>query len=356
MGDSDIFSDPRLQKKPGSSATLPTDVMGSSSAELAPEKGDRHETAGLSTVEGLTAASPNAPEASSAGLFSPSGFLKNTSTSSERIEESDAPDSGWAPTTPTPTRTEPTESPRIKKVGETSRPSAVLLIALFTWANLATILALWLWWTRSSANGPLENLPDDGALKSDIISPFEELTARSLVRLGETKQFGQIEVTPLSIESRTMTIEPGGQSTEPVLALKVRVKNRSPDQSFYPTDPAYLYPDPRRRLKDAPIFDRMGYTYSFIHPAGREKDLLAPFDLAHDQGVKIRGQEFPRLGPGESADVLIISGEGALSKVEGTMIWRVKFRKSKRSDGVSLATVVGIPFDRSNVHAHVPAP
>lgn len=246
-----------------------------------------------------------------------------------------------------------TAVPVAESQSEDRRRNSFLITILFTWASLATIVAVLLYFMVPEKPGPLENLPDDGALQEkpgEIVSPLEALSSRALLRVGETKQVGLLEVTPLRVENGAVLVLPDKLATADVLILRLRIRNASTQHAFAPLDPTFLYPDPTKKLDGVPAFDRSGYTYTFIHPAGSMQKLILPFDLPHSQGFQIDGQEFPRLKPGESADVFVISEENAYSAVpNGELVWRVKLRKGLTAAGKGVASVVGVVFNKHEV-------
>lgn len=229
---------------------------------------------------------------------------------------------------------------------------SALTTLLFTWASVATLLAVWLWLRWPEEHSPLETLPDDGIYKNgkqEIISPLEKLSSREMFRLGQTRQIGSLEITPLAIEHRSVRLLPDKFHTDPVLVLHLRIRNVSADQRFYPTDPAYLYPDPKKKLKGVTAFDRTGYTYSFLHSARAVENVLTPFDLAYSQGFRVEGQEFAPLDPGAMMETLVISSEDAATSIDGEMVWRIKLRKGVVADGRGIATVIGVAFSSKDV-------
>lgn len=224
----------------------------------------------------------------------------------------------------------------------------LLFALLFTWASVATILAAWLWLHWPEEPSQLENLPDDGTLQGRVISPLERLSSREVARLGQTIRLGALEITPRVIENRPVRLMPSGVVTEPVLVLHLDVKNTS-DESIYPSDPAFLYPVSGRKLAGLPMFDATGYSYTFLHPADDPSRLLLPFDLPHELGQTVAGQEFPRLGPGEEAELIVISGEDARRQLAPAMWWRVKVRKGRMPDRRTVAAVFAVAFKEDDV-------
>ena len=62
-----------------------------------------------------------------------------------------------------------------------------------------------------------------------------------------------------------------------------------------------------------------------------------------------KGQEFPLLKPKESAEVFVASEEQPLGKITGPMVWRLKVRKALTVAGHGAATVIGVPFAKSDI-------
>ena len=261
------------------------------------------------------------------------------------------------------------------------RPPAVapaksqINVLILTWASLATLTALYLWWTRPEYPSNLETIPDDGVLTSMLsnkknVSPLSPLDRRLTLGLKETRRFGNLEVTPLSIEHRRVKVlaSDGLVAYEPhVLALKLRVKNVGAGKAFAPSDPAFTSlvqrgEGPRAKnvihVKGKVVFED-GYTYTFAHPVGDVESIdkrILPLSIEYKNKEKVAEQEFPILEPGESAEVLLLSQEDALPKLKGPMIWRVKLRKGRNEQGTGAAVVIGVPFQKENVVMTVAAP
>lgn len=262
-----------------------------------------------------------------------------------------------APSEPAASFEGPTTSAAAAQVSEEAEAPAggnasLLVVALFTWASIATILAAWMFKNWPDAPSPLDSLPDDGIKTGkNIISPLEQLSHRELFTIGESKEVGNLRVTPLKIEYRSVDIIDHGKtlSTDPALVLHLRLENISKDQHFHPTDPVYYYPDRRQKLGGFKQFNRRGYTYTFIHPRGSFNDLIFCYNLIYDLNQEIRGQSFARLGPGETEEVVIVSEEIDLKQLKPDMIWRVKLRKGKTKGGKGVATVIGVQFTKDQI-------
>ena len=229
-----------------------------------------------------------------------------------------------------------------------------LVAFLFTWASVATLVAGLLWTMRPEQRSPLEDLPDNGVLKDGIVSPLERLSSRELFDLGETKRIGALEITPLEIAYRPVTMLPDRNRTDPVFVLKLRIRNASRDEVFCPTDPAFFYPDPSKKLAGLEVFDRNGYTYTFIQPAAQPNDLVLPHDVPYEQGISVDGQRFETLEPGQVIETIVISREGAKDRLTGKAVWRVMLRKRMRKPGKGIATVIGVRFGTDDVRSDLP--
>jgi len=250
-----------------------------------------------------------------------------------------------------------------------------LNMLLVTWASLATLTALYLWWTRPDYPSNLDTIPDDGTLQSMLlnkgkVSPLSALDERLVLPLHQTRRFGNLEVTPLGVEHRRVSIitADGQRAYDPVvLALRLRVKNAGGNQAFAPSDPAFTSFQGKSttarakntmRVKNKVVFED-GYTYTFAHPVSdvesMEKRIL-PLAVEYGQRERVAEQKFPVLNPGESAEVLLLSQEDSLVKVKGTMLWRVKLRKGRTAKGLGAAVVIGVPFSKDNVVMTAPAP
>jgi hypothetical protein len=229
---------------------------------------------------------------------------------------------------------------------------STLLMILLTWASLATIVALWLWFHRPAPPSPLENLPDDGVIvrKNEIRDPLAPLGDRLTVPLEKTLRVGNLEVTPLSVAFGKVKIDPPdtGESGD-VLLLKVRFKNISTNQTFSPTDPAFLYPDSRKTVRDLPMFNRRGVTYSFLQSDRTPNEISYCYHLEWQANFRLIGQEHRKLKPGESTETLIASEWDLDELLKGPVTWRLKLRKGQTRGGKGVATVIGVTFDGTQV-------
>ncbi len=219
-------------------------------------------------------------------------------------------------------------------------------IALLTYASALTFALIWLIGTgrilkpnppdphltatRSSAPEPLR--PPADALDS---TPSPPIPPENLTRLGRSLRIGEIEVTPLEIEAGPVAlihaIHPGTSRREDhCLILRLRLSNRSEDRTFSPLDRNFV------RDRDLRMYD------PYIAAAGGQSIRLFP--LAIDSEWKIRGQTFPELGPGESAETLVVAESGSAEQMAGEMTWRIRVRT-----GVYRSDMIGVEFNQDQV-------
>lgn len=289
-------------------------------------------------------------------LFEPvdDGGFSTLSESDEPVDlsPSTTPEMSLAPDAASPS---PAKTPAAVQAEEEAPPAKQtppLVKFLFTWASIMTLLVIWLLKNWPEEPSPLDTLPDDGIKTSkNIISPLERLSSRELFRLGESKRVGDLEITPVAVEFRPIELidESRRDRTDPVLVLRLKLKNVSERHAFHPTDPVYYYPDRRNKLQGHKQFNRRGYTYTFVHPEGKFDKLIFCFNLGYDIGMYFEGQTFPRLEPGQSAEVVVVSEEVDLKDLSNAMVWRVKLRKGKTSGGKGVATVIGVQFQKNEI-------
>jgi hypothetical protein len=277
-----------------------------------------------------------------------------------------------ASTPPTTTDAAPIASQASPSVQPQSGSSLNML--LLTWASLATLTAIYLWWTRPEHPSTLETIPDDGVLTSMLsnkskVSPLSSLDESLVVRFNETRRLGNLEVTPLAVEHRRVKVMTSDEQVayEPtVLALRLQVKNVGA-VPFAPSDPVFTSLIDKStqargkrevRVKGKVVFAD-GYTYTFAHPVADVENMdkrILPLSVEYSRKERVAEQTFPVLQAGESAEVVILSQEDALPKVNGPMLWRVKLRKGRTAKGTGAAVVIGVPFTKENVAMIAPEP
>lgn len=219
----------------------------------------------------------------------------------------------------------------------------LLLLSYSSALTLALIWAVWSGWLqRPHVSQPTESSSNDVEPATNVSGTKPAgptpppIPAQNLVRLGQTIQIGEVEVTPLSVITTHLTLV---RSIEPTkdrqlkgssFVLRLRLANISKDQTIAPLERAML------RAPNSPL-DR-----SYLQtPEGRTISL---YPLAADSEWSILGEEFPELKPGESVETIIASEPAAENQSAGEMTWRVRVRiGSYRTD------MLGVRFTKDDV-------
>lgn len=218
-----------------------------------------------------------------------------------------------------------------------------------SYSSALTLVLIWLLATgrlaRPPANAPeppsvsekpaAESPPRLLDAQEDGSPSAPPLPVENLTTIGKSVQLGDLEVTPLGIEAGPVelvrTIDPGKSRRENgCLILRLRLTNRSRISNFAPAD--------LNSVRDCELRDFDPYIATSSGPA------IRLFPLALTSEWSIRGQEFPSLGPGETAETLIASEPGAVDRLADEMTWRVRLRT-----GVYRTDMLGVRFTRDQV-------
>jgi hypothetical protein len=224
-------------------------------------------------------------------------------------------------------------------------------IALLSYSSALTFGLIWMFWTGrvprraepAAAPSSAEKTALDSAFRStgpDSVSPAPPLPKENFAAIGKTVRLGDLEVTPVSIEAMPVelvrTIDPGRRRREDkCLVLRLRLTNRSNDQTFVPIDRTLV------RERDFRPYDP--------YIVGSHGETIRLFPLAIDSEWSIHGQKFPMLHPGDSAETFIAAEPGAADRVAEEMTWRVRLRI-----GVYRSDMLGVQFSRSDVRYRRP--
>jgi hypothetical protein len=276
-----------------------------------------------------------------------------------------------------PPRDEPIEdkpNPFAKRPSAGGAPTWALAI-LGPYAVFMTVMATYFYFKYQSARSeyPLELIPDllgeykqketKGAPQTRNIPlpPADQtLPAKLTTTLGKPIRVGAIEVTPLSIEYRSWTAftkgknrpEPRKVNIKDTLVLHVRLKNVSPDLTFYPTDP-YFDRNPKT-ANDKP--------YTLVDVGGKKYFggiIEYVTELNNTERTWLQGQEADDkpLAPGESRDTVFVTRPrdgifDAVKKSNGPAVWRVQVRRGLvpfEGTEVPVSAVVGVSFTAADV-------
>lgn len=234
---------------------------------------------------------------------------------------------------------------------------------LLGYSSAATLALLFLLYTLGRIKShPLESLPDivpevrKGEVELKVALPRYDVAPGHVLKLGETRRFGSLKVTPLKVTQGPLKFEhvlndatAYRQPSEPVLKLWMKFENVSRNQTFSPLDSELLF---RRKYQG---FGQPSLTNQFLCKQSERSrnggDLRYLFEQSTTSEFRLAGQLLEtKLGPGESYETFLPSEE-FIDKLEGDLVWRVQFRKgyhSRTRHGVT--TLIDIPFQRKDVN------
>ncbi len=159
-----------------------------------------------------------------------------------------------------------------------------------------------------------------------------------LLELGQTKRYGNIEVTPEAVVQGNLKFrDQFHDAAEPVLKLKLHFKNVSKDQTIAPLDDDLMYPAYSR--------NRDNITQFVCKTSEKKKNgnVVEVHYGGHGGGIK--GQNLgKKLAPGEEVTIFIPCDSRDVEKLTGDLIWRVHFRKGYSPSKLGVTTVVEVKF------------
>jgi hypothetical protein len=222
-------------------------------------------------------------------------------------------------------------------------------IVLLSYATILTLALIWLLWTGRMPRAAAPEPPAaEKSAAEPVLSPPQPdpdtvpppLPPENITTLGKLIRFGDLEVTPLSVEARPVelvhTIRARARRREAdCLVLRLRLTNRSKDQTYSPVDRNLV------RERDNSAFD------PFI--ATSDGQTIRLFPLAMDSEWSIRGQEFSSLRPGGSMETSVVAEPGSANHLADEMTWRLRLRI-----GVYRSDMLGVKFTRAEVRRPPP--
>ncbi len=242
--------------------------------------------------------------------------------------------------------------------------SSVVVIMLVSYASAMTLLCLYLVLTRPSTL----DLPDlappksknKNARKFPIFPMDREVYPAYVMRLGESRQFGSVRVTPVRVTRGQVEFsfyksgEDENRAPEgPVLKLHLRFDNVSRDQEFTPLD---------QQLVFTKVPDKVHGWYNpnnFVCNVSERTDLskhVHVFDMSPHSEWILREQNLDHeLKPGEFLETFIATTPEEIGTLSGDLVWRVHFRKGynpKSFRGVT--TLIEVLFKSSDIIDEAP--
>lgn len=225
---------------------------------------------------------------------------------------------------------------------------------------------------KTDTGHPLSTIPDNFGefppaerkkISKAVFPGDGDLPTELRVGLGKTLAVGQIEVEPLKVEARRLTIAGdlarGGQretfapTGDPALVLHLRVKNTSDDLTIYPLDPAFNrknqpgQPHPATGL----VVNGQAFWGGQVEwPFPTNRGVKRMFELAQED-------DYTPLKPKESREYVVTTAANrkivaAVEEAGGPVLWRVQVRRGLvpyRGKEVPVTAVVGVEFRPADV-------
>jgi hypothetical protein len=240
----------------------------------------------------------------------------------------------------------------------------ILFLMVFFYASAITLLCVYLIWTRPST----ADLPDlapkiskKGVTRIQYLRPEFEIPPSNILRLGESRQFGSLRVTPLAVTRGLVEfsfykpdVDEMRAPEGPVLKLHLRFENISRDQEFVPLDPQLVFTKERVKKTDGAF-----YANNFLCNAADRSRLekhVYVLDMPEHSNWLLKGQNLDReIVPGESFECFIPTTPDQIETLLGGLVWRVHFRKGYNRESLrGVTTLIEVLFRSSDIIDEAP--
>lgn len=260
----------------------------------------------------------------------------------------------------------PTRSTGHAGVPATVRVNRRLLHALIGYCLALTLAAAALFFTGRitlHSRHPLESLPDVRPLQDNEflrVPADADLPEGHVLRLGESRRFGDVVLTPqrVTLEPLTFagflsgTVEPS-LTSPPVLCLWLEFRNAAADYSWPPLDASLIA---SRSPPDGRDASTVANSFLMI-PQADAAEPLRVLNYLHlpDSNFRIVGQQSGTvLPPGESLATFIPSQPSLpadLAATDDDFRWRVQIRKGISPNGYGVTTLVDCLFTAAEIES-----
>ena len=250
----------------------------------------------------------------------------------------------------------------------TDHVSRRLLVGVAGYAIVLTLLLLGLLATGRvslSGNHALESLPDLRPLAPNEfrrVPDGVELPEGHVLRLGESRRFGDVVVTPVRVTKEPLQFQgfmsgvmESKLTTEPVLKLWLTFENVADDYAFPPFDAGLMS---SRTPADSQDAATIANSFLTIGIPSSDSATTRRLNYLHsmDNNFVIVGQESARsLLPGASLTTFVAASDEAdeVNAEESTpFVWRIQFRKGVNlSSGNGVTTLIDVRFFGADVAA-----
>lgn len=249
--------------------------------------------------------------------------------------------------------------------------SPTIFVIVVSYASAMTLACLYLAFQLLS-NQRTHDLPDlappipkdkKKVISLIYLSPDQELPPANVLKVGESRRFGSLKVTPLRVTRGPLEFEyyePAADQHKdaegPVLKLHLRFENVSHDQEFIPLDSKLVFYREVDR-KTYGLFKANNFVCNVADRKKLAKHVLV-FDLTPNGNWLVKGENLDRdFEPGQIMETFIPTTPDQIESLSGDLVWRVHFRKGyNRQSYRGVTTLIEVLFKDSDIVDEEPAP
>lgn len=333
-------------------------------------------TIGLPATSSPVANASDFPDFSGIGNISAAASVSAPSAAPEASPASfSTAETGEYPTiaasTPAPRFGTPTEQPATSPAapaiasakGNTFAGPTVpkyLFMIVVSYASAITIAFILLYLRGASTLDLPDLVPKvsktTGQVGLTIIPEGARLPGAYRLRIGESRRYGNVLVTPVKVTRGKLEFTHFSDATKTkppteseVLKLWVKFENVSADQTFSPLDKVLLF----TRLNDNVVVTQTrsnNYLYQATE-LKRDGKRVAVYELPVASEWDLKNQQLEQeLAPQGVLETYLPTNNEDLSSLTGPLIWRMQFRKGYNpQSGRGVTTVVEVEFDSGDV-------
>ena len=296
------------------------------------------------------------------------GATDSVSANIRAAESSVSPGSSAAPSLPTPgLQSEASAAGRPARSGPARAPvragiSPTVFVIVISYASAMTLACAYLAFLLLN-NPRTHDLPDLAPPKPKdkksvttviYVSPDQELPPANLLKLGQSRQYGSLKVTPLSVTRGPVEFEYYDSEAEqmrepegPVLKLHLRFENVSPDQEFIPLDSKLVF---TKKIEARGLLKANNFVCN-VADRTKPAKLVYTFDLTPNGNWLLKGENLDReFKPGQVLETFIPTTPEQIESLSGDLVWRVHFRKGyNRNSFRGVTTLVEVLFKKSDI-------
>lgn len=245
--------------------------------------------------------------------------------------------------------------------------SGQLFFLVLCYASLVTIAFAYYFWMTSNFNpNVLENLPDvepiknkDGIIQSFNVPQDAPMPKGHTLKLGESRRFGDVIVTPLKVtrEPIQFVYYDGSRSekkqkppTGDVLKLWMKFENVSKTIPLKPLGRKLTYFRSLMICYEEDTIKANQFVCQLSEKV-KEGNVILLYDLVFEDVWDLQNQNIDHeLKPGESFETYLPSKEESIETLTGELVWRVHFRKGYHHQSLrGVTTLIEVRFSETDI-------